>query len=295
MVMFRPARENDLRQARAVYYANQLLENPRTPPPPETPPAMLEHILRTGTLYVAEEQGQVIAFAGAITRGHISFLTDLFVQPEQQSTHLGQTLLQQVMPPTEDGIRCTLSSSDPRALALYIRSGMRPQWPHFSLTLADTTHLKLPASELTISIARAGDPELLAWDRMVSGRERPQDHAYWINAQQALPLWFQRAGKLVGYGYVRPGAHIASHPTACSLGPIGALAPGDAADCVLAAVDYARQVASVLHIEVPGPHPCLTPLLEARFQIEYADTYMTSAPTAFFDPACYLASGSDLF
>lgn len=113
--------------------------------------------------------------------------------------------------------------------------------------------------------------------------------------QQAIPLWFKRAGKVVGYGYVRPGAHTSSHPTACSLGPIGASTPADATGCVLAAVDQACQLASTLHIEVPGPHPCLLPLLEAGFQIEYTDTYMTSAQVAFFDPTRYVASGSDLF
>lgn len=34
---------------------------------------------------------------------------------------------------------------------------------------------------------------------------------------------------------------------------------------------------------------------EARFHIQYADTYMSSAQTPFFDPTCYVASGSDLF
>ena len=35
--------------------------------------------------------------------------------------------------PQDERIYCTFSSTDPRALALYIRMGMRPQWPHFNL------------------------------------------------------------------------------------------------------------------------------------------------------------------
>ncbi len=295
MVTFRPARENDLLQAREIYYATEVQENPALPPLPATPPAMLAHILRTGTVYVAEEEGRILAFAGAITRDKVSFLTDLFVHPGQQSARLGQTLLNYVLPPTANGIRCTLSSTDPRALALYIRAGMRPQWPHFSLLLENATQASIPATDLEVVEAHAGDPELLSWDSRVSGKQRPQDHAYWISGQQAVPLWFRRAGQTVGYGYIRPGAHSLAHPTACSLGPIGSLTPDDATACVLAEVDWAQQRANTLSIEVPGPHPCLTALLEAHFHIQYIDTYMTSAQTPFFDPTCYIASGSDLF
>ena len=293
MVIFRQARGNDLLQAYAVYYANSEHDEPDAAPLPTTAPSTLAHILRTGSLYVAEEQGNILAFAGAITRDEITFLTDLFVLPDQQSARLGQTLLQHVLP--TDGIRCTLSSTDPRALALYMRSGMRPQWPHFPLLLEDAARARLPVTELEIVEAQAGDPALLDWDARVSGRRRPQEHAYWIAEQQGVPLWFRRAGETVGYGYVRLGAHTLAHPVACALGPIGASTAAEATACVLTAVDWARQRAQSLYIEVPGPHPCLMPLLEARFHIQYFDTYMTSAPKPFFDPTCYIASGSDLF
>ncbi len=295
MLAFRLAHEGDLIQARAVYYATQTQDQADALSPPTIPPQMLAHISRTGSLYVAEERGRILAFAGAITRDAISFLTDLFVYPSRQSAGLGQTLLQHVLPPTARGIRCTLSSSDPRALALYIRSGMLPQWPHFSLILEDVTRARLTTTDLEIVEARVDDSELLAWDARVSGRRRLQDHMYWTDSQQAVPLWFRRAGTTVGYAYVRPGAHILSHPTACSLGPIGVASATDATACVLSAVAWARQLASTLHIQVPGPHPCLAPLLEAGFHIQYADTYMSSLPTPFFDPTCYVASGSDLF
>jgi hypothetical protein len=75
----------------------------------------------------------------------------------------------------------------------------------------------------------------------------------------------------------------------------GAATPADARACVLAAVDWACQRTGTLHIEVPGPHPCLTPLLEMRFHILYADIYMTSSQTPFFDPTCHVASGLSLF
>ncbi len=138
MTIFRPAHETDLRAVYEVFYQNEVLDSPH-PPSPGDIPSYLRHVLQTGTLYVAEQEGEVLAFAGAITRGNITFLTDLFVQPVLQSGQLGKTLLHSVLA-QDDLIHCTVSSSDPRALALYIRAGMRPQWPYFALRLEKSTY-----------------------------------------------------------------------------------------------------------------------------------------------------------
>ena len=64
--------------------------------------------------------------ASAVSRGPVVFLADLFVLPGQQSAGLGSALLRRVLP-REGALRCTASSGDPRAQALYIRWGMRPR------------------------------------------------------------------------------------------------------------------------------------------------------------------------
>lgn len=294
MITFRPAHEQDLIQASEVVYENDILGEASPPPFPGGSAALL-HIFRTGTVYVAEEQGCVLAFAAAITRDNVTFLTDLFVRPDLQSSRLGQTLLQHVLPSVEGHIRCTMSSTDPRALALYIRAGMHPQWPNFCLHLDEPAPRDRLNTDLEIIEAEAGDPALLEWDARVSGRRRPQDHAYWVTEQQGVPLWFRRNGEAIGYGYARLGAGTLWFPEACVLGPIGARSPEETADCVLAAVKWARQRAKVLRIDVPGPHPCLASLLEARFRITYVETHLSSATTPFFDPRCSIASGSDLW
>lgn len=295
MITFRPAYADDLVQAFGIFYKNEIRDEPFPPPLPDREPTTLAHILQTGTVYVAEEADRILAFAAAITRDKVTFLTDLFVHPDQQSSHLGQTLLHAVMPSSADGIHCTQSSNDPRALALYIRSGMRPQWPNFCLRLEEHASSEKWHTNLKIVEADPGDPALVAWDAQVSGRHRPQDHAYWISEQQAIPLWFQQDGTTIGYGYVRLGAGTLWFPEACMLGPIGARTPAEALNCVLAVVGWAHQRASILLIDIPGPHPALAPLLEMRFRITYVETYVSSAPTHFCDPHCYIASGSDLF
>ena len=294
MITFRPAYENDLTQASEVVYENDIRDE-LSPPPFPGRSATLVHIFHTGTVYVAEENGRILAFAAAITRSNVTFLTDLFVRPDQQSSRLGQTLLQHVLPLSADSIRCTMSSTDSRALALYIRSGMRPQWPNFCLRLDEPASVEKLRTNLETVEAEAGDPALVEWDAQASGRSRPQDHAYWISKQQASPLWFRRDGEIIGYGYARPGAGTLWFPETCTLGPIGARTPADGTACVLAAVSWVQQQAKILRIDVSGPHPCLAPLLEARFRIAYVETYVSSATTPFFNPHCYIASGSDLF
>jgi hypothetical protein len=76
---------------------------------------------------------------------------------------------------------------------------------------------------------------------------------------------------------------------------MGSNAPEDATACVLAAVNFALQRAEDLHIDVPGPHPCLATLLESGFHISSFDTFVSTAVTPFFDARCYIASGGDLF
>ena len=291
MTIFRPASEADLKPIYEVWYQNEVLDSPH-PPAPGDMPSYLRHVLETGKMYIAEQDGEVLGFAGAITRGNIAFLTDLFVRPAHQSGQLGKTLLHAVLP-QDDRIHCTMSSSDPRALALYIRAGMRPQWPHFALQLEKPT-LEMPAHDVEIVEADPDDPELIRWDAQISGRSRPADHQYWVREQQALPLWFRRDKQIEGYGYLRLRAGTLWYPPACALGPIGVRTPQDATACVLATVKLALEQADVLRIEVPGPHPCLATLLENGFRITGADTFVSTTLSPFFDAQCYIASGGDL-
>lgn len=292
MTIFRPAFETDLRAVYEVFYQTEILDNPH-PPEPGDIPSYLRHVLQTGTIYVAEQDGSVLAFAGAITRGNIAFLTDLFVLPERQSGQLGKTLLRSVLP-QDDLIHCTVSSSDPRALALYIRAGMRPQWPYFVLQLERPPRAMPLTSDVEIIEAELDDPELVRWDAQIGGRRRPAEHSYWVRAQRASPFWFRRHQQTIGYGYIRLGAGTLWHPHISALGPIGVSAPEDATACTLTLVKRALEQTNELRIEVPGPHPCLPVLLELGFHIVYVDTFVSTTATPFFDVRCYVPSGGDL-
>lgn len=279
----------DLPAVYAIWYAHEIEDDPHPPPPGD--PVAFRHVLDTGEMSVAERDGRVVGFAAAVTRDAITYLTDLFVRPEHQSAAAGKALLQHALP--QDGrIRCTLSSRDPRALALYVRAGMRPRWPNLWLR-ANTADLgDLPGADVEIAEARAGAPELLCWDAEIGGRRRSEDHAHWVEWLQAIPVWFRRQGRTMGYGYLQQRSPSSLwSPDAITLGPIGARTADDALAAVCAAVRRARSRTAVLRVAVPGPHPALAPLLDAGFRITYVETFVSSATAPFFDPEHYLSSG----
>jgi len=123
----RPATHADFAAITAILEAN---DEPVTWPGIERAP-YVEHLLsRPGLrLVVGELDGSVAGVAGTIEFGRPDrrFLTDLYVDPGRQSRGLGRQMLDAAMEGATE--RMTFSSSDRRALAAYIRSGMRPWWP----------------------------------------------------------------------------------------------------------------------------------------------------------------------
>ncbi len=295
MTTIRPATENDLAAMQHIFYLNEAQEGAKPPPLPADAPSTLRHVIKTGTAFVAEQNGQVIGHSAAITRGSITYLTDLFVHPAMQSSHVGKALLQHALPADTPLTRCTCSSTDHRAIALYIRAGIQPQWPHFNLRLNDPVRDARWQSPIETREASADLAEIELWDTRLSGRNRPQEHAFWRQEQRGVPLWFYDRDEAIGYGYVRLGAGTLWFPNACTIGPLGVNSPERATDCVLAAVDWAmRHASEVIRIDIPGPHPSLAPLLERGFHIVYVETFLSQATSPFFDARCYIASGSDL-
>jgi GNAT superfamily N-acetyltransferase len=292
LLMVRPASPADLEAIWDIRYENDIAGE-SSPPPRGEVPSYLSHLRDTGTLLVAARDDQILGYAGVVVRGEIAFLTDLFIRPGHQSGMIGQTLLKAVLP-SDQTKRITLSSTDPRALALYARLGMAPRWPNFLMWLDSDQIGTLPASGLDVIEARPDDPIVAELDGDVSGRFRPADIAYWVQREAATPLLFQRCGKLVGYGFARLGGGRLWTAGAAVIGPVGARRTEDAAACVIAAIAWARPRAPMIEVAAPGAHPALAPLLEARFRIVYVETYCASAAD-LVDPTRYVGSGGDLF
>lgn len=292
----RPAREDDLAAAYAVFYANERRTALDLPVEPDYPvPSMLRHIAATGTVHIAcdERSGAVVGFAARVIRGEVRYLTDLFVQPSVQSSGVGRLLLGSILP--DDGtLSCTLSSDDPRALALYVRQGMRPRWPSLGLR-AIRPMLAPGGDDIRVEQGATHDPELSRWDAELSGRLRPDDLAYWVRSQAAVVLWLLRGTTRIGYCLVRRAPQFLRDQGAIAIGPLGVRDAADAAGCLTAVVRYAAPWSEVVRLDVPGPHPGLKLLLDGGFHIVYTDTFVASDRTPIVDPTRYIGSGGDLF
>ncbi len=290
----RPATAADLPTIHDIFYESEI-DGVTNPPPLGSIPVNFPHIFQTGEMFVAEEAGQVIGFGSRIKRGRVSFLADLFVRKSCQSIGVGQALLDRTMP--RDGtVRATASSTDYRAQSLYTRSGMLPRWPYYLMAAGPEGLKALPPHSVEVVEAEAGDPALLQWDTRVSGMDRAPEHAYWVEATQGTPIWFQRGGKRIGYGYIRQSNTEDPYwySDAVILGPLGTDQPDAAVDCAFAAVEWAGRLNRRLRINVPAPHPALAPLLTAGFRIAYVCTFMLEGEP-FFDSRCYIPSGDTLF
>ncbi|MBF6590091.1 MAG: GNAT family N-acetyltransferase [Ktedonobacterales bacterium] len=289
----RAATREDLPGVYAIWYAAEI-EGTSTPPLARPVAAWITHVFEHGRMLVAEHAGTLVGFTALIERDGVAYLSDLFILQAHQSRHVGSALLQRVLP-GRARVLCTCASREARALALYVRAGMRPRWPNIWLRGHADALGALPAGNIRAVEAAADDPALLTWDAEIGGRHRPEDQAYWLRRTDAVPLWFQRDGRTVGYGYAQMRSDEALwHPDAATLGPIGARTAENAAGCVLAAVAWARERAAVLRLSLPGPHPALAALLAAHFHITYVETFRSSADTPFFDPQLYATSGAVL-
>jgi GNAT superfamily N-acetyltransferase len=289
----RPATEADLDEICDIWYRDDVAADP-DPPANTAGGALFAHNVRSGEFHVAEGADGLVGFSGSIVRGSVRFLTDLFVRPDHQDRGLGGELLARAMP--NDGlIHATLASRDLRAQSLYVRSGMRPLFPHVELE-APRERVDVPASDAEVVEADPSDPALVAMDAEIGGRPRPQDHRDWIESAAGVPVWFDRAGRRVGYGYIRMKSQaFLRHPDWATVGPVGARSSEDARTCVLSAVRWAVERAAGVMLGVPGPHPALEPLLEAGLRITYVELFMSSDPEPFADPRRYVPAGSGEF
>lgn len=290
MIEIRDAKASDLPSVYRVFLEDEL-KNEAVLPSISQVPMFLTHELRSGHMVVCEEEGEIAGFATTITRGEVVYLAELFMRSDRQSGGVGKLLLQRVLQGATNGV-CTLGSTDPRAMALYIRAGMRPLWPNLWLRRELTTGTTPVLENLGVVVEQAivNDPELIEWDREASKRFRPMDHRYWIETN-AIPFWFVRNHERIGYGYLQTRNESAIwSQDAVTIGPLGAKSPEDAATCLIAAVDEASQRSHIVRVAVPGPHLGLKPLLDAGFRITYVETFMESR-NFMIDPRLYIGSG----
>jgi GNAT superfamily N-acetyltransferase len=180
---------------------------------------------------------RIVAFAAAVRRGAVWFLSMLFVLPEAQATGIGRGLLARLIPPvgTAALVTCT-DAAQPISNGLYASLGMVPRMPLLRLVgLADRPAElpPLPAGVRAIGfdeVDRDGDriggaaldDELAALDRDVAGFDHPADHAM-IRADGRIGFLFLGPdGGPIGYGYASEAGRVGPIAVrdAALLGPV---------------------------------------------------------------------------
>jgi GNAT superfamily N-acetyltransferase len=280
-MIVREAGPDDLSSVYDVWYATET-EGLAAPPPPGTMP-WLAHLRQVGRLVVAVDDRAVVGFAGALDHGCCVALSDLFVRPERQSQGIGTALLDAVLPPGRPLV--TMASADPRAVASYVRRGMRPRWPAFSVHAASADIRDVPdpaGTELDVAPLA-----LDAYHWQLCGDEAHYERL------GARPVVVRDGDRELGTALVLTGSpQRLAHPDAAELLESSAHEADDAAALVLAVVaQMVTAGATRVIAQVPGPHGALRPLLDRGFAITDTDLACATADGLLADPSRHTMHG----
>lgn len=240
----RPAHRDDLPALRAIAADGGS---------PDSDDRYFQFVAAQGRLLVAVDDA-VVGFAGSITVGDGTMVTDMFVAPPQRGRGLGAALLTAVTEGSETVV--TFSSTHPAALALYRRAGLLPQWD--LLTLRGT--------------ATGGGPELSS--------------GAWCHDRSDLVEHFRDLGAVVGPDHVvlPPTAHDAGVSVVWRL--VSQRPAVDAAR-LLAALPAGTTV----EWSLPEPHPLSPWLLDHGFTVADRDVCCASVRWILDERVCSVHRG----
>jgi GNAT superfamily N-acetyltransferase len=234
---FRPVRPNELVACAEVWrdgindYTRRL-NQPDVPPETASLIRLYAHLQATDperfvvAVRPADASGEerVVAFAAALMRERLWFLSMLFVRPELQGAGLGRALLTRVAPQDgEASFRSTATdSAQPISNALYAAEGMVPRVPLLNLIglpqqpdafgSLPSGIVPVPFSDIAGEAGGDGHRRLAdtvdALDREVLGVAHPVDHRFLRQESRSGWLYHGPDGAAVGYGYATEAGRI---------------------------------------------------------------------------------------
>jgi GNAT superfamily N-acetyltransferase len=170
-----------------------------------------------GTTPADAPAARVVAFASAISRERLWYLSMLFVLPELQGTGVGRQLLARVLPEDDGVARATATdSAQPISNALYTTYGMAPRMPLLNLSglperpdaFGDLPSGVVPVAFETLAAGPPGGDghrrltaAVDALDRDLLGAAHPMDHRFLRSESRWGWLYHGPDGTPLGYGY----------------------------------------------------------------------------------------------
>lgn len=223
-------------------------------------PAYVTFLAEHGQLVVAERDGALVAYAGALPLRGAWVLTDAFVHPEHRSEGAGRAVVEAALAGALDS--CTFASQDPRAMRRYAACGLRAHWP--------LLYLRGPPAAVDHAprrLAEVGPEEASGFERKVTGDGR-------------LSLHDHLAAR-VGHEALLDGevlAVVLEHPGHTPR--LDRMVWTDGLDPVAAVLGTLATLADLdeLRVFLPGPNGALPALLDAGFRLEDHDHHMATRP-----------------
>jgi hypothetical protein len=233
----------------------------------------LAHLMMAGRVLVASVADHVVGFASVVERAGVTHLADLFVLPDRFEQGIGGRLLAAAF--GDATRRTTFASSDPRALPLYVRSGMSPLWPNLYL---DVDSSRLPPTPPGFVCEPTGPDTLAELERLWLGDANRDDHRFWASLPDARPFVVLEAGRAVA------AVHARCRRTGRDrwINRLVLASEVDSVPVLVAAYHHAAEGGRIGSC-LPGPNTALRPLLAAGSRIFDQDTFMASQ-ASLFDP-----------
>ena len=194
----RPADAGDVPALAAILAAND--EPMDWPDLPGLGWPYLEHLVRRARTAVTVLDDIVVGFGGSVPVGRddVRFVTDLFVDPLRQSRGAGRALLSSVLEGAAG--RMTFSSSDERALGLYIRAGMRPWWPLLYVEIAAAA---LDDASPGLETVAASVEETARISHAWTGIDPTADFEHYASLPEASGFLVRDAASVAAVGWAR--------------------------------------------------------------------------------------------
>ena len=279
--IIRPATDDDVAAIDTLMDGHDAVSNA----PPLRPGIRATHLrqqLRWGETLVAEIDARIVGFGGTIDTGRAVNLADLFIDRAFLGRGIGSRLLPQLF--RDRWPRTTFASDDPRAMPLYIRSGMTPLWPNVYVNADE---------RLLPEVAAGFDSEPATADQIAriegewTGVVRSADHACWADRDGARPFIVRRGGTVVAIVQSRrrirgEGRWIDRLRVAPAAQPL---------ETAVAALRFAAAPGQEIGACIPGPNPALGALVRSGFRVVDGDTFLASEPDlvdpvrTFVDPS----------
>lgn len=235
--------------------------------------SMFEYLAQDcAQFWVAEKDGEIVAYARSIEHGGLIELTEFFVAPNHQSAGVGRELLSRTFPYGRERFRTIIATLDERALYRYMNAGVYARFPikYFyrqAEKVAVETDLKIEAMEHEIHL-----DALNLIDQKILGHERESMHRWLITDRPGFV--YKRQGEIVGYGYARNNG-----------GPFALLDENDFPSVLAHAESRAAEHGTEFGIETPMINrAALRYFLERKYKMDsFTVLFMSNEPFGRFE------------